>query len=79
MFFRQRGSSDGASLAYMFGCGGKGKAVVVDVIAGDEDWFIQEAQVSNVDITCIHADHYSGGRTLAEQANAHKYLRAASR
>lgn len=71
MFFRQLHAKD-ASLSYFFGCAGKGKAIAVDVVAGDEDWFIAEAERANVSLqyvidTHIHADHYSGGRALAEK------------
>lgn len=70
MFFKQLATKD-ASLSYFFGCAGQGKAIAVDVVAGDEDWFIAEAEKADVNIqyvidTHIHADHYSGGRTLAE-------------
>ncbi|MBA5604280.1 hypothetical protein H3H36_02755 [Duganella sp. FT3S] len=68
MFFKQR-INDGASIAYFFGYGGLGKAVAVDVVAGDEAWFAAEAQragvlISHVIDTHIHADHYSGGWAL---------------
>ncbi len=71
MFFKQLHAKD-ASLSYFFGCAGKGKAIAVDVVAGDEDWFIAEAEKANVSLqyvidTHIHADHYSGGRALAEK------------
>lgn len=74
MFFKQRVNDD-ASISYFFGCGGHGKAVAVDVVAGDEGWYIEEARKLNVAITTvfdthIHADHLSGGRTLAERADA---------
>lgn len=74
MFFRQRTNND-ASISYFFGCGSLGKAVAVDVVAGDEGWFIAEAKKANVAITHvidthIHADHFSGGRALAESAGA---------
>ena len=74
MFFKQFASKD-ATLSYFFGCGGKGKAVAVDVVAGDEDWFIEEAKTANVTITHVidthvHADHYSGGRELAKRVGA---------
>jgi hydroxyacylglutathione hydrolase len=70
MFFKQLATKE-SSLSYFFGCGSLGKAVAVDVVAGDEEWFIEEAKKANVKIshvidTHIHADHYSGGRKLAE-------------
>lgn len=72
MFFRQRVNDD-ASLSYFFGCGGQGKAVAVDVLAGDEAWYLEQAQRLRVAITYVidthvHADHHSGGRRLAELA-----------
>ncbi|MGK2913093.1 MAG: MBL fold metallo-hydrolase [Porticoccaceae bacterium] len=68
MFFKQLATKE-ASLSYFFGCAGQGKAVAVDVVAGDEDWFIAEAERAQVRITHVidthvHADHYSGGREL---------------
>ncbi|KLR57226.1 MBL fold metallo-hydrolase [Diaphorobacter sp. J5-51] len=74
MFFRQLATRE-SSLSYFFGCAGHAKAVAVDVVAGDEDWFIEEARKAAVDIcyvidTHVHADHYSGGRTLAQRVGA---------
>lgn len=74
MFFKQRTNED-ASISYFFGCGGLGKGVAVDVLAGDQAWYVDQARKLNVDITIvfdshIHADHLSGGRQLAEQAGA---------
>ena len=74
MFFKQLASKE-SSLAYFFGCGGKGLGVAVDVVAGDEEWFLDEAAKSQVNITHVidthvHADHYSGGRVLAKLAGA---------
>lgn len=74
MFFKQLATKE-ATLSYFFGCGGKGKSVAVDVVAGDEEWFIEEAKKANVTInyvidTHVHADHYSGGRKLAQLAGA---------
>jgi hydroxyacylglutathione hydrolase len=74
MFFKQLATKE-SSLSYFFGCGGKGKAVAVDVVAGDEEWFIEEAKKANVTInyvidTHVHADHYSGGRKLAQMVGA---------
>ncbi len=74
MFFRQLATKE-STLSYFFGCGGKGKSVAVDVVAGDEEWFIEEAKKANVSInyvidTHVHADHYSGGRKLAQMVGA---------
>jgi hydroxyacylglutathione hydrolase len=74
MFFKQLPTRE-ASLSYFFGCAGHGKAVAVDVVAGDEDWFVREAASAGVTITHVidthlHADHYSGGRALAGMIGA---------
>jgi hydroxyacylglutathione hydrolase len=74
MFFKQLATKE-SSLSYFFGCGSLGKAVAVDVVAGDEQWFLDQAREANVTIshvidTHVHADHYSGGRALAERAGA---------
>ncbi|MDE1988834.1 MAG: MBL fold metallo-hydrolase [Betaproteobacteria bacterium] len=71
MFFKQLATRE-SSLSYYFGCTGIGKSVAVDVVAGDEDWFVEEARKAGVPInyvidTHVHADHYSGGRDLAER------------
>lgn len=83
MFFKQRPGEHG-SLAYFFGCGSKGTAIAVDVMAGDEAWFIEEAAKANVRIqyvvdTHVHADHVSGGRALAAQCGAPYGLHASNR
>ncbi len=74
MFFKQLATKE-SSLSYFFGCGTKGKSMAVDVVAGDEEWFIDEAKKANVTInyvidTHVHADHYSGGRKLAQMIGA---------
>ncbi|MBI3563513.1 MAG: MBL fold metallo-hydrolase [Gammaproteobacteria bacterium] len=74
MFFKQLATKE-ASLSYLFGCGSKGKAVAVDVVADDEAWFVEQAQAQNVTLTHVidthlHADHYSGGRRLAAMVGA---------
>jgi len=74
MFFRQHAAAH-ATLSYFFGCAGHQKAVAVDVVAGDEDWFIAEADKAGVGIafvidTHVHADHYSGGPELARRVQA---------
>lgn len=74
MFFRQR-AAENATLSYFFGCAGLSRAVAVDVVAGDEDWFVAEAKKARVSITHVidthvHADHYSGGPSLARRVGA---------
>jgi len=66
MFFKQYSAKE-STLSYFLGCGTLGKAVAVDVVAGDEQWFIEQAAEAKVTITHVidthvHADHYSGGR-----------------
>jgi len=74
MFFRQLLAKD-ATLSYFFGCGSCHVGVAVDPVLGDEQWFIDEAAKQDVKITHVidthvHADHFSGGRTLARKAGA---------
>jgi glyoxylase-like metal-dependent hydrolase (beta-lactamase superfamily II) len=74
MFFKQLATKD-SSLSYFFGCAGHAKAVAVDVVAGDEEWFVEEAEkakaaITHVIDTHVHADHFSGGRKLARIVGA---------
>jgi glyoxylase-like metal-dependent hydrolase (beta-lactamase superfamily II) len=74
VFFRQFPTKD-STLSYFFGCGTLAKAVAVDVVAGDEPWFVEEAARAKVKITHVidthvHADHVSGGRKLAAMTGA---------
>lgn len=74
MFFRQLLAKD-ATLSYFFGCGSCHVGVAVDPVLGDEPWFIDEAAKQGVKITHVidthvHADHYTGGRKLAELTGA---------
>ncbi len=74
MFFRQLAAKE-ATLSYLFGCGTCHVAVAVDPVLGDEEWFMAEARKQDVQITHVidthvHADHYSGGRALAERTGA---------
>ena len=78
MFFHQR-SAENATLSYFFGCAGVGRAVAVDVVAGDEDWFVAQAVkagvvISHVIDTHVHADHHSGGPELARRVGAFYHL-----
>ena len=70
MFYKQLAGKDSA-LSYLFGCRNEGKAIAVDVVSGDEEWFIREARKADVAIshvidTHLHTDHYSGGKKLAQ-------------
>lgn len=74
MFFRQLLAKD-ATLSYFFGCGSCHVGVAVDPVLGDEQWFLDEAarqdvKISHVIDTHVHADHFSGGRKLAELSGA---------
>lgn len=74
MFFQQIAGDDG-SLSYFLGCVGQGKAVAVDVVAGDEALFLAAAAERGVSIewvidTHLHADRASGGRSLVGQCGA---------
>jgi hypothetical protein len=59
MFFRQRAAAH-ATLSYVFGCAGIGKAVLVDVVAGDEDWFMAEAARQGASIPVVNTPKQPG-------------------
>ncbi|WP_310448036.1 MBL fold metallo-hydrolase [Thiobacillus sp.] len=74
MFFRQLLAKD-ATLSYFLGCGSCHVGIAIDPVLGDEQWFIDEAAKQDVKITHVidthvHADHFSGGRALAEKTGA---------
>jgi glyoxylase-like metal-dependent hydrolase (beta-lactamase superfamily II) len=83
MFFKQLATKE-ASLSYFFGCATAARAVAVDVVEGDEQWFVEEARKAGVAITYVvdthvHADHYSGGRRLAQMLGARYCLHESDR
>ncbi len=70
MFFRPFYRFETGCAAYVFGCGGKGLACVVDPHEHDVDAYIEFAaskgmRITHVFDTHVHADHRSGGRRLA--------------
>jgi hydroxyacylglutathione hydrolase len=74
MILRQFLHADPVAISYLFGCGGKATAAVVDPV-GDIDRYLRAAQEASVAIsyvidTHLHADHLSTGRSLAETAGA---------
>lgn len=61
--------------AYLFGCGGLGKCAVVDAHERDLDAYAEFAaskgmQITHVLDTHVHADHRSGGPSLAKKVGA---------
>jgi glyoxylase-like metal-dependent hydrolase (beta-lactamase superfamily II) len=61
--------------AYLLGCGGLGKCVVVDAHEEDADAYAAFAEskgmhITHVIDTHVHADHRSGGPTLAKKVGA---------
>jgi hydroxyacylglutathione hydrolase len=74
MIMRQYLHADPVAASYLFGCGGRAAAAVVDPI-GDIDAYVQAADKTGMRIryvvdTHLHADHVSSGRELAKAASA---------
>ncbi|HLW92927.1 MAG TPA: MBL fold metallo-hydrolase [Roseiarcus sp.] len=83
MILRQFLHADPVAISYLFGCGGKAAAAVVDPV-GDIAPYLKSAQETGMRIlyvidTHIHADHLSAGRRLAEAAGADYALFAEAR
>ena len=77
MIFRQVLRSETGCAAYVFGCGGQGRAAVVDP-QFDVDDYIAIASARGMKIeailcTHVHADHRSGERELSERTGAPIY------
>ncbi len=75
MFFRPFYRFETGCAAYVFGCGGKGLACVVDPHEGDVDEYVRFAEskgmkITHVFDTHVHADHRSGARWLAQMTGA---------
>ncbi|HEY0828814.1 MAG TPA: MBL fold metallo-hydrolase [Bacilli bacterium] len=62
-------------ISYLAGCGGRGKAAVIDPMLEDIPKYMEDAKLAGMEIkyvidTHIHADHISGARKLIELTNA---------
>jgi hydroxyacylglutathione hydrolase len=75
MFFRPFYRFETGCAAYVYGCGGKGLACVVDPHESDVDAYVEFAaskgmRITHVFDTHVHADHRSGARRLVELTGA---------
>jgi hydroxyacylglutathione hydrolase len=75
MLFRPFYRFDSGCAAYVFGCGGKGLACVVDPHEGDVDQYVEFAnskdlKITHVFDTHVHADHRSGAQRLVQMTGA---------
>src|SRR5260221_2959744 len=78
MILRQFLHAEPVALSYLFGCGGKASAAVVDPL-GEVGPYLAAAEACGIRIlyvidTHLHADHLSAGRRLAKAANAEHVL-----
>jgi len=83
MILRQFLHADPVAASYLFGCGGKASAAVVDPL-GDVGPYLRAAEETGMRIlyvidTHLHADHLSAGRALAGAAGAEYVLFAKAR
>jgi glyoxylase-like metal-dependent hydrolase (beta-lactamase superfamily II) len=82
MVLRQVLHRDPIGISYVFGCGGKAVGAVCDPI-DDTDFYMRLSEENGLELryiidTHLHADHLSGGRTLAERAGAEYVLHASA-
>jgi glyoxylase-like metal-dependent hydrolase (beta-lactamase superfamily II) len=80
VIFRQFLHVDPIAASYLLGCGGHGVCAVVDPVE-DVDLYTRTALATRMQIryvvdTHVHADHVSGGRTLASRVGAEYVLHA---
>jgi hydroxyacylglutathione hydrolase len=78
MILRQFLHSDPVAASYLFGCGGRASAAVVDPV-GEIAAYLRVAEETGMRIlyvidTHLHADHISAGRELAKAAGAEYVL-----
>jgi len=78
MILRQFLHSDPVAASYLFGCGGRAAAAVVDPL-GELAPYLETAEAAGMRIryiidTHLHADHVSAGRALANAAGAEYVL-----
>jgi glyoxylase-like metal-dependent hydrolase (beta-lactamase superfamily II) len=78
MILRQFLHADPVAASYLFGCGGRAMAAVVDPV-GDIAPYLQVAERTGMRIhyvfdTHLHADHVSAGRELAQASGAEYVL-----
>ena len=76
MFFKQLATRE-ASLSYFFGCAAVGKSVAVDVVDGDEDWFVEEARRAGVLINYVWITGAKRRKRVTTEFPSWKNFRAA--